>query len=142
MSLYNISLIYFAEGEKTKSLECLLRSLKIMEDLKNKAENLTEHINQYLDTAFKILVLQAAKKTVNVASSSLITACISVLSLFVLLFSGLGLSWWIGSLIHSMVAGLFIVAGIYVFLIAMVIILKRKFIFPMVRNYLTKNLYE
>lgn len=113
-----------------------------MENLKDKAENLTEHVNQYLETAFKILTIQMTKKTVNVASSSFITVCISILSLFALLFSGLGLSWWLGSLLHSMVGGLFIVAGFYVFLLMMVIILKKKYIFPVIRNYLIKSFYE
>lgn len=113
-----------------------------MEDLKNKAENLTGHINQYLETAYKILVLQMTKKTVNFASSGFIAVFISILSLFVLLFSGLGLSWWIGSLVHSVVGGFFIVAGIYVLLISTLILLKKKYIFPLVRNLLIKALYE
>ena len=113
-----------------------------MEDLKNKAENLTGHLNLYFETAYKVLMLHVTKKTVNVASSGFIAFFVSVLFLFVILFSGLGLSWWIGSSIDSVVGGLFIVAGIFVLLITTLLLLKKKYIFPIIRNYLIKSLYE
>jgi apolipoprotein N-acyltransferase len=87
-------------------------------------------------------MLNATDKATGIASQSLFTVVITILVLFVLLFSGLGFSWWIGRAINNMVGGFFIVAGIYIFLIVLVFLLYKKYLAPVVRNFLIARIYE
>jgi hypothetical protein len=113
-----------------------------MEELKSKAENLAEHAGDYFETHFKLAVLNATDKATGLASQGLTVAVLTVLSLFVLLFSGLGLSWWIGNAINNIVGGFFIVAGVYGLLIAILLLFRKKHIAPLIRNFLIARIYE
>ncbi|HEY9046585.1 MAG TPA: phage holin family protein [Ohtaekwangia sp.] len=113
-----------------------------MAELKTKTENLVEHAGDYFETQIRLAMLSATDKATGIASQSLLVILVSVLALFVLLFSGLGFSWWIGHAIDNMVGGFFIVAGIYGILIAIVFLLYRKHLAPVVRNFLIARIYE
>ena len=56
-----------------------------MDELKNKAENLTDHVSDYLETYYKLTVLNATEKTAGIASVSVTAIFIGFLVLFVLL---------------------------------------------------------
>lgn len=113
-----------------------------MEDLKTKADILTDHVGDYLETYFNLTVLKATEKTAGIASLSVTAIFISFLVLFVLLFTGFGLSWWIGAWINNLVAGFFIVAGIYLVLIALLLFLRKKIVFPFIRNFIIQRIYD
>lgn len=113
-----------------------------MEDLKKKTESLTDHVGDYLETYYKLASLNVTEKTAGLASVSVTMLCVSSLTLFALLFIGLGLSWWIGTAIDNMVGGFFIVAGIYVVLIFTILLLRKKYIAPMIQNFVIQKMYD
>jgi hypothetical protein len=113
-----------------------------MEELKTKAENLADHAGDYFETQFKLTVLNATDKATGIASQSVTAIVISTLTLFFMLFSGLGLSWWIGTAINSIVGGFFIISGVYALLAALVIIFRKNHIAPFLRNFLIAKIYE
>lgn len=113
-----------------------------MAELKSKAEDLAEHAGDYFETQFKLAAINATDKATGMASQSLMVIVIVILALFVLLFSGLGLSWWIGRAIDNIVGGFFIVAGVYGLLIALLLLLRKSVIAPAIRNFLITRIYE
>lgn len=113
-----------------------------MAELKSKAEDLAEHAGDYFETQFKLAALNATDKATGMASQGLMVIVVVVLVLFVLLFSGLGLSWWIGRAIDNIVGGFFIVAGAYGLLIALLLLLRKSVIAPAIRNFLITRIYE
>jgi hypothetical protein len=114
----------------------------VMDELKNKAENLTDHVSDYLETYYKLTVLNATEKTAGIASVSVTAVFIGFLVLFVLLFSGFGFSWWIGKAIDNMIGGFFIMAGIYLLLIGIIFIFRKKYIAPFIRDFIIQKIYE
>ncbi|MDB5251004.1 MAG: hypothetical protein JWP27_173 [Flaviaesturariibacter sp.] len=113
-----------------------------MEELKPKAESLTHSISNYLDTFYKLALVNLTQKATNVTAGVL--AGITTLFLFILtlFFLGMGLAWWIGGLINSQAGGFFIVAGIFIVLMVVIIVLRKKLVFPVLKKAILKKIYE
>lgn len=113
-----------------------------MEDLKIRLEELIHHLKELADTYYKLSLLKVTQKATNITAG--ILAGITTLFLFVitLFFLGMGLAWWLGSLLNSMPAGFFIVAGLFIIIMVAIIMLRRKIVFPMLKKAILKKLYE
>jgi hypothetical protein len=112
-----------------------------MEDLKNKAETLTDHVGDYVEIYYKLIVLNAAEKATGIASVSITSIIVGVLSIFVLFFGSLGIGWWLGEELKSMIGGFGIVAGFYLLLIG-IMMAFRKQIIPSIQNTIIRKIYE
>jgi hypothetical protein len=112
-----------------------------MEDLKNKAETLTDHVGDYVELYYKLVVLNATEKATGIASVSITSVIVGVLSLFVLFFASLGVGWWLGEELNSMIGGFSIVAGFYL-LVLTIMMAFRKQIIPSIQNTIIKKIYE
>lgn len=111
-------------------------------ELKEKTDSLLDHAGDYVDTYYKLAMLNITEKTAKI-SSTIIGALLVVLFLiFVILFAGLGLSWWIGGMLENMTAGYFIVAGVYMLIILLLVAMRKKTIDPWIRNFIVKKIYE
>lgn len=85
-----------------------------------------EKINRYIDVYIRLFKLNVIGHTANVVSY-FIFAMITLFILFcVLLFVGLGITEIFVALGMSKLASLFITVGIYLLLLAVVVVLRRK----------------
>lgn len=112
-----------------------------MDDLKNKAETLTDHVSDYIELYSRLIVLNATEKATGIASISITSLALAVLSVFALLFASFGVGWWIGEELDNMLSGFSIVAGFYV-LMVMLILAFRKKIIPSIQNTIIRKVYE
>jgi hypothetical protein len=110
--------------------------------IRQEAKNLTEDVSNLLDTYYKLGILNTTEKATGVASTTLVFLLTGILSLFVFLFLGFGLAYWLGVKLQNMLAGFFIVAGVYVLIIAVILALRKNVIFPFIRNTIIKKVYE
>lgn len=113
-----------------------------MKELKNKTEVLAEHVTEYAETYMALSVLKATDKAAVLASLSITTMLVGVLGFFFLLFSGIGLGYWLGEQLNNMLAGFAIVAGFFALLAVVMITLKKNVILPFMRNLIIKSVYE
>jgi hypothetical protein len=113
-----------------------------MEEFKLKAENLTKSVGDYFDTYYKLTVVKAADKATGVAASSLAGLATFFLGIFVLFFSGLALGVWLGQILENQVLGYLLVAVFYLILIILLIALRKKIVFPFIRNLIVRKFYE
>jgi hypothetical protein len=113
-----------------------------MENIKNKAIDLTDHITDYAETYFKLSVLNATDKAAGAASTGVAGILLTVLVFFVLLFTGIGLGYWLGQTLNSMLAGFCIVAGFYALLAVLIVVLNKKVLSPFIKNQVIKSVYE
>lgn len=113
-----------------------------MEDLKTKAGNLSDSISDYLHTNYKLALLNAADKATGMVASTLASVVIAFLGTFVLLFAGIALAVWLGQLLDSYALGFLIVAGIFTLIILIVVSMRKRIVFPMIRDKLINKLYE
>jgi hypothetical protein len=112
-----------------------------MEDLKNKAETLIDHVGDYIETYSKLIALNATEKATGAASISITSMALAVLSVFALLFVSLGVGWWIGEELDNMLGGFSIIAGFYALMVIVILVLKDKII-PSIQNILIRKVYE
>ncbi|RZK32132.1 MAG: hypothetical protein EOO63_02250 [Hymenobacter sp.] len=113
-----------------------------MAELKERADDLIEHAGDYIETYYKLGLLKVTEKSTAAGSAIIAALLLAILSIFFILFIGLGLAWWIGGMLESMIAGYFIVAGIYLLIIICVLMMRKKMIDPYLRNFLVKKIYE
>src|SRR5215813_9489892 len=103
-----------------------------MEELKIKTERLTEHIEEYLDTSYKLAIVNVTEKVSEVSAGSFLAFPICILGSLVLFFLGIGCAIWIGNMINNNVVGYLIVAGIFLVLMGILFLLRKKVIFPFI----------
>jgi hypothetical protein len=113
-----------------------------MAELKERADDLIEHAGDYIHTYYKLGLLKVTEKSTAAGSAVIAGFLLAILSIFFILFVGLGLAWWIGSMLESIIAGYFIVAGIYLLIMICVLMMRKKIIDPFLRNFLVKKIYE
>jgi hypothetical protein len=112
------------------------------EEIEEAGEGLMEHVEAFAKTFIELTYASATKKAVNVSSVVLNTLIISVAALFILLFAAAGLAWWMGDIVNSRAGGFFIVAGLFVIGMVLIILLRKKFLYPLIRNIIVKKIYE
>ena len=54
----------------------------------------------------------------------------------------IGIAWWLGNAINSRPGGFFIVAAFYLVIMIVIIAMRKKVIFPFLRNIITRKIYE
>jgi hypothetical protein len=113
-----------------------------MKELKTKAGELSDSVTEYVHTYYKLSILKAADKATTVVSSLLSSVAVFFLGIFVLLFSGIALGIWLGELVHSVALGYLLVAGIYLLIIIILVLMRKKIVFPMIRNLIINKIYE
>lgn len=113
-----------------------------MENIKDKAHDLTQDVSDYLETYYKLKVLQVTDKAAGLASTSLASLLLFLFTFFFLLFLGIGLGWWLGEILQNMMAGFCIVAGFYAVLSILVLMLRKTYILPLIRNTIIRKVYE
>ena len=113
-----------------------------MEELKSKAGDLTESITEYIQSYYKLTLLNAADKATTIGAATLASVTAIFLGIFVLFFGGIALAIWLGDLLDSPALGYLIVAGIFLLIIIIIVALKKRIVFPMIRDSLIKKLYE
>lgn len=87
--------------------------------------------------------------TIKIVEKASLGASFSIVGLFslisislILLFAGLGSAWWVGEQMENMIAGFFIVVGVYAVILACVLLATKKVIVPKIRNFIIKKMYE
>jgi len=113
-----------------------------MEEIKTEHESLAEKVGMYVETYLKLIGVTATKRATGIASLGIITVFILFLCMFILFFLGIGIALWVGEAFHDEKIGYFIVGGFYVFCMLLVVIFRKDLIFPFVRNYIIKKVYE
>lgn len=113
-----------------------------MEELKSKAGDLTDSITEYIQSYYKLTLLNAADKATSIAASTLASVTMFFMGMFVLFFGGIALAIWLGNLLDNEALGYLIVAGFFLLIIIVVVLLKRNIVFPVIRDKLINKLYE
>jgi|SRR6218665_711346 len=113
-----------------------------MEDLKEKTADLVDHVEDIADTFYRLTLINVTQKATNIASGAIIMVVISVMGLFILLFLGISLSFWLGDLIGSRSGGFLLGSAFFLVLLLVLLALRRKIVFPIIRNLILSKVYD
>lgn len=112
-----------------------------MEQLKTKVSDLADHAGDILDTYFKLTQIRVLKKSAKVATAAITFFVIAAFCVCIILFIGVGLAIWLGTMMNSALA-YFVVAAFYLLLIGLFWMLRRKLVFPLIMDFLARKFYD
>lgn len=113
-----------------------------MEDLKEKTIDLADHVEDLADTFYRLTVLNVTQKATNIVSNALVMIIMCSLGLFILLFAGCALAWWLGDIIHSRTGGFLLTSGFFLVVMLIVGLLRKKTLFPLLRDIIIRKVYD
>jgi hypothetical protein len=113
-----------------------------VEEVKEEAKDLVDHTTDFLETYYQLITINIAQKGINIASAVINAVVLTIIGLFAFGLISLGIGWWLGNLVDSRAGGFFMVAGIYIVIMAVIIVMRKKTILPLLRDFLTKKIYE
>lgn len=111
------------------------------QNIKEKVESLLENVSSYVEQRKDLFVLDAAEKTSSVISWVVAGILVAVLGGLVLLFVSIGAAWMIGQSINNMPMGFLIIAGLYVVVLVIVLIIRKSVLQLTLINYFIKKIY-
>lgn len=112
-----------------------------MEELKSKVNELADHTGDLLDTYYRLAVIKFTKKSTKIASAAITLFVISAFCICTLLFIGFGLAAWLGTMMNAALA-YFVVAAFYLLLIACFWGFRKKLVFPLIKDFLVRKIYD
>ena len=108
---------------------------------KEKAELLTEHIGDFLETKKDLALINASIIGTNIASSSVVFLLIALFCLVFILFAAIALALWLGNIFQNPALG-FIVTGLLFFIIGLICFMLKKTISVLIKNLIVKLFYD
>lgn len=96
-----------------------------MENIAENIELLYQKVEKYSKTSFELLQLSTINKTSDILSSLAVVIALSILLAMFTLFMNIGISLYLGDLLHNYVLGFMIVA-IFYFIIGIIFFFFRK----------------
>ena len=113
-----------------------------MEDLKEKTADLVDHAEDFADTFYKLVLVNATQKATNISAGIIAIVAICTLGFFVLLFGGLAFSWWLGNLFGSRVAGFLAGGGLFLVVMIIIVLMRKQIVFPYIRDLIVRKIHE
>lgn len=113
-----------------------------MEDLKEKTADLADHVEDLASTFYRLTVVNLTQKATNVASGLILILAVGMLGFCILLFLGFALSWWLADVTGNTAIGFLLGAAFFVIVLLVIASLRKKIIFPYIRNLIIRKLYD
>ena len=109
---------------------------------KSRLESLAAHVMEYLDTRWDLLLLDLTEKGLALISGLVTGLLMAVFGGMALLFACIGVAIWLGQRMGNPAAGYFIVAGIFVAVLAVALIFARNYIRTVVTDAVLKSIQD
>jgi hypothetical protein len=112
-----------------------------IQEVKERADNIFEHVKDYIEARYNLAVLETSNKVTDILSSVVAAVVVGVFGLFVLFFLSFALAWWIGESLNSPALGFLCVAVLYAAVGGLLYAIRKKVIKLPVMNALIKKFY-
>jgi len=112
------------------------------QNLKEDAKDILNHAGDYAETFYKLNLVRLTKKVSDVASVVVNSLLIFFISLCILLFTSFAGAWWLGDVVQNRALGFLLIAGFYLLIILVLVLMRKKIISPFIRNTLIRKIYE
>ena len=112
------------------------------QEKKSGFKNLTGHIEQLAGTWYRLMLIKITQKATFISSNLLAAFAALLFGFFVLLFGGFALAWWLGDLLDTRVVGFLLVAGLFLLIMVIIILLRKRIVFPFFRDVIIRKIYD
>jgi len=115
--------------------------MEILEQ-KSRLEDLASHAMEYLDTRWDLLVLDMTEKSLTAVSGIVTGLILAIFGSIALIIASIGTSIWLGQRMNNPIAGYFIVAGIFLVLLALALTFARSYIRTVVTDSVLNSIKD
>lgn len=112
-----------------------------IDELKEKTADLADHVEDLANTFYRLTVVNLAQKTSNIVSGIVVGIIVGLLGFFALLFLGIAFAWWIGTVLNNHTVGFLAGAGLFIVLVVIVALLRKKIISPL-RDLIVRKIFD
>lgn len=105
-------------------------------------DGIVDAVGDMVETYRNLVNVRITEGAAKSGSIGIVGVLVLVVSVFVLLFAGLGAAWWIGDVMQNMKAGFFIVGAFYLFILILLLLTAGPIILPWLRNVIVRKIYE
>ena len=120
--------------------------MEVLEEMpaeqKSHLESLAHHVMEYLDTRWDLLLLDITEKGLALISSLVTGLLMAVFGGMALLFACIGGAIWLGQQMGNPAYGYFVMAGIFVTILAVALIFARNYIRTVVTDTVLKSIQD
>jgi hypothetical protein len=113
-----------------------------MDELHTKTANLANHVQDIAQTYYDLARINIAQAGAKTLARAIIFFLLAGLVLCVLLLVGIGLALCLGKMLYNTAAGYFIVAALYLFIVFLLYLLRKKVVFPFFRDFIVRRIYD
>jgi len=103
---------------------------------------LKEDLKAYAEARFRLIKFIVVDKIAEGVSGIFYSLLILMVVLFFLVFSGVAAGIYIGDLVHSRALGFLIVAGFFLVLVSLIVLLKKSMIRSPLENRMIKEILD
>ena len=103
--------------------------------------SLSEHLSDYVETYARLTGVHATKAVTVVATISFTAILMSFFGMLIMIFLGFGMAAWFNESMSEK-KGYFIITLVYSLFTAVVLVCRKRFIFPFIRNLIVRKIYE
>ena len=112
------------------------------QNLKEDAKDILNHAGDYAETFYKLNLVRLTKKVSDIGSGLVSSVLIFFISLCILLFISFAGAWWLGDITNNRALGFLLIAGFYLLIVFVLILMRKKVISPFIRNTSIRKIYE
>ncbi len=112
------------------------------EEEKKITEDLSLHAAEYVDTFYQLSKVKLLAKTSIVTSKAVVFFVVLLLIFLCMFFAGIAASIFIGYLLGNPIAGYSIISVLFLLIIFLIVVLRKKHIEPFIKDYVIKKFYE
>jgi hypothetical protein len=113
-----------------------------MEEEKKSGEKILDLAGDMVEYYRNLITIKVVEHSSLAGASSILGILLMVVTVFILLFAGIGFAWWVGEELGDMKVGFFIVCGMYALVLLILILISKKMLLPSLRNMIIKKIYE
>ena len=96
----------------------------------------------YAETYYKLALVKLHQKTADVSSATFFGIMVLVLAAFIFLFIGIAGGIYLGTLVNNPALGFLLITVVYILLLFLFFITRKKLIFPFIKNLIVNIIYE
>lgn len=107
-----------------------------------KIEELIENLKSYLTTNLELIKYQAIERSTVIIADLLSNILVVLLLVFFVFFISLWACFYLSALMGDNYSGIAIVAGFYLFLSIIIILVKKKLLIKPLRNKIVRDMFQ
>ncbi len=114
----------------------------INEESRFRLESLSEHVIEYIDTRWDLMLLTLTEKGISALSSLIIGMLTALFGSIAVVFAGIGTAIWLGQILNNPAVGYFIMAGVFLVMLGGALLFAQTYLRTSITNVVLDSIKD